>query len=101
VDAVVGVTVVVPPLSDPGCGVARDEPEGAIPELLDVILERDREREAVPSRPVGDVGRCVAEGARARERRRESREGGDVLAVDLGGRLPVVKRESDGDLLLE
>jgi hypothetical protein len=75
--------------------------------LVLVKLEGDDKAETVPleflrtTLTIGKSTDRIAYRPRSWEGRREMREGGDVLAEDLGSGLPVVKGKPESNLLLE
>ena len=93
---IVVVIVVVPPLARTRCSKSSDEKDGAFDELPFDIFEANEKREAVPSDLWGSYSLALW-----RERRWQRRERADVFASNLGGSLPVVEGESEGNELLK
>lgn len=98
-DFVVLTRIVVPGLDGAGGRVgdiADDEEEGAFGEIGSVVLESDGESEPVPlgssRRGRGRDGGGTSKG--------KGVERGEIAGRDLGGGLPVVEGEPDGDELL-
>jgi len=99
--------VVVPPFANTRCSEPPNKDKVVLGKLLLVQLEGEDKAETIPlqllrgSFPIGKSTDRITHSPRSRERRREVREGIDMLARDLRGRLPIVECKSQSDLLLE
>ena len=84
--------VVVPPFPNSWHGVTHHEPQCLILQFTLKILQFDNEAKPIPS----VTTRClITLCVRMREWRRERRHGGNVLAKNLRGCMPIVKSKSD------